>query len=301
MYKIAITGNEFFAKRIVNELKKIQIEANYSSLPRNISNLKSKFRPYAITHFVGSPTVSKDLVKLFFLKLYGKKIVVNWIGYDVRRIKKSRLRKIMGLIGNLFTDVNIATAENLTNDLNKNGIQTRFQPIPVYSIYQLENLPDEKRVAVYLPDNYLNISEFYQGSIVKKLVNAFPEIEFLILKNSGKTFSKPNVKCFEWCGDMEKIYRQVKVVIRLPLEDGTSGTVIEALSMGRYVIASNTLLPYCELIHSYEEAKIALARAIEKTKANEKGSEYVKENFSSQKLSNDLIDIYNSIIDDHMG
>lgn len=292
MYMIAITGQEFFAKRIVYELKQNQIKADFVLLPKSINNLKSKFNSYSIIHFIGSPTVSKDLVKLFFLKLYGKKIVINWIGYDVRRIKSSKLRKIMGSIGKHFTDINIATAENLVDDLNKNGIQAQFQPIPVYSIYPIENLPNEKRVAVYLPDNYPNFSEFYQEPIIKKLVNDFPEIEFLILRNSGKTFSKPNVKCFEWCENMAKIYKQVKVVIRLPIEDGTSGTIIETLSMGRYMIASNTLLPHCEIVHNYEEAKNALTRTIEKTKMNEKGSAYVTDKFSSTKLVNDLIKIY---------
>jgi hypothetical protein len=292
---IAITGNEFFAKRIANELKQNQIKANFVSLPKNINNLKSTFNSYSIIHFVGSPTVSRDLAKLFFLKLYGKKILVNWIGYDVRRIKNSRLRKIMVLIGNHFTDINIANAENLVDDLKKNGIQAQFQLIPVHSIYPIQDLPKEKRVAVYLPDNYPHFAEFYQESIIKKLVNDFPEIEFLILKNSGKTFSEPNVKCFAWCEDMEKIYKQVKVVIRLPIEDGTSGIIIETLSMGRYMIASNTFLPYCEVIHNYEEAKNALKRTIEKTTVNEKGSTHIKKNFSSIKLVNDLIKIYDKL------
>ena len=294
-YTIAITGDEFFGRRIADALKQNNVKADFVPLPKNLYKMKSTFNSYSIIHFVGSPTISKNLPKLFFLKLYGKKILVNWIGFDVRRIKYSKLRRIMGVIGNYFTDINIATAENLVDDLVKNGIQAQFQPIPVYSIYSTEELPLEKRVAVYLPDKYPSFSDFYQETIIKNLVKGFPEIEFLILNNSGKTFFEPNVKCFEWCEDMEKIYKQVQVVIRLPLSDGTSGTIIETLSMGRYMIASNTLLPYCEVVHNYEEAKNALIRTIEKTIINQKGSKYVRENFSSLKLVNDLIKIYDRL------
>jgi len=294
-YAIAITGDEFFGRRIADELKQNNVKANFVPLPKNLYYLKSTFDSYSIIHFVGSPTVSKNLPKLFLLKLYGKKILVNWIGFDVRRIKYSKLRRFMGLVGNYFTDVNIATAENLVDDLVKHGIQAQFQPIPVYSIYSVEDLPHEKRVAVYLPDKHPSFSDFYQETIIKNLVKDFPEIEFLILNNKGNAFSELNVKCLPWVENMEKIYKQVKVVIRLPLSDGTSGTIIETLSMGRYMIASNTLLPYCEVVHNYEEAKNALIRTIEKTIINQKGSKYVRENFSSLKLVNDLIKIYDRL------
>ena len=296
-FSIAITGHEFFGRRIADALKKNKIKADYVPIPKKINDLKPTFAPYSIIHFAGSPTISKNLLKLFFLKLYGKKILANWIGFDVRRVKYSKLRKIMGLIGNYFTDINIATAENLVDDLKKNGIQAQFQPIPVYSIYDIEDLPHEKKVAVYLPDYLPNFSSFYQESVIKNLVKDFPEIEFLILKNSGKNFSEPNVICLKWVEDMKEIYKQVKVVIRLPIEDGTSGTVIETLSMGRYMIASNTLLPFCELIHNYEDAKNALTRMIEKTTINQEGSTYVRENFSTNNLAKNLIKIYDKLID----
>ena len=103
------------------------------------------------------------------------------------------------------------------------------------------------------------------------------------------------MKCFEWIEDMKKIYRQVKAVIRLPIEDGTSGTIIETLSMGRYMIAANTLLPFCSVITNYEEAKLALEQIIEKVEPNTEGSEYVQKNFSTKKLTSELLKIYESI------
>ena len=159
----------------------------------------------------------------------------------------------------------------------------------------MQSLPKENKFAVYLPDKTEKDWKFYQGDLIKKLANEFPKVDFIITANSGKHFNEKNVTCMKWTENMEDVYRKVKGVIRLPLHDGTSGTIIEALSMGREMIASNTWLPHCKMVNNFQDAKKHLENIIMKNSLNKEGSEYAHKNFNIEKLTNELISIYNSL------
>ena len=286
-----------FGKRIERELNQRSFHAKYVSYSDSKKKeIKKIIQRDKIIHFIGSPSTSLIQIKnLIYFKIFGKRIVVNWIGYDVRKTKGNFYYRFLAKICEPLVDINIATSPNLVQDLKSVGINCKFQPIPVYSIYKIRDFPSKNKVAVYLPDWSNDEWEFYQGDIIKKLVKEFPDVEFIIVRNSGHRFSEKNVKCIPWVEDMEDIYSNVKGVIRLPKNDGTSGTIIEALSMGREMIASNTWLPSCKMVNNFENAKKHLKSIIMKTSLNREGSEYVHKNFNMEKLSDELISIYHDL------
>lgn len=292
---IGITGAPFFSKRIVEQLKNKDTDVQYVDLSQNLIRFRNSISDFKIIHFIGSPTVSKNIIKLIICKLLRKKVVVTWIGFDVRRTKYEKFRRFMTIISKSLIDTNNATSKNLTDDLQNIGIKADCQPIPVYSISNVCDFPSKKRALVYLPDNLPENWNFYQGDLVKKLVNDFADIEFFVVKNSGARFSEKNVTCYSWIEDMNKIYEKVRVVIRLPLEDATSGMILEALSMGRYVIASNSVLEHCCLVNSYDELKKAFQNCIDKSAPNHDASKYVHENYDNSRLADNLLEVYSNL------
>ncbi len=295
---IAVIGSEFFGKRIVNALQEKNVKAIY--VPKSVEQgdqLKKELKDHDIIHFVTSPTIFfKEFRTLIRCRFWRKKIVVNWIGADVRRVLSKPFWRFVTKISQPLIDVNIATSQNLVTELNSIGVKAKFQPIPVYSIYDLRELTSENKIAVYLPDRTKKEFQFYQGDMIKKLVKEFPSVEFLIIRNSGRNFNEKNAKCLEWVENMEEIYNQVKCVIRLPLHDGTSGIVVETLSMGRNMISSNTQLPFCHIVNSFEDAKNHIIEIISNSNPNHEGSKYVHENFNSSKLTKELVSIYQQLL-----
>ena len=191
--------------------------------------------------------------------------------------------------------MNFTEDDESVNELNKHGLKSKKLPPPIYKIFSIREFPQEKKIAVYLPDDTLDDFNFYQGNLIKKLVNDFPNIEFIITRNSGKFFSETNVTCIPFAENMEEIYEQVFAVIRLPIKDATGVTIIETLSMGRIMIASSTDFPYCENITSYEDIKNCVTKIIDTPTIQKEASEFIHKNYDNKKIATKLITIYNDI------
>jgi len=198
-------------------------------------------------------------------------------------------------ISQSMIDINLVVSENLKKELNQIGIKAKLQIPPFFSLFKINEIPNQKRVGVYLPDKYKQNWSFYQGDIIKKLVKSFPDVEFIIVPNTGKNFSEKNVKCIKWTDNMEEIYSQVMATIRLPIHDGLSNTILEVLSLGRTMITSPVDFPYCKIATNFEEAKGHLQNVIENPSINIEASEFVHKNYNLAKFTDDLIEIYDNI------
>jgi len=291
-------GGGLFSKRIVNELEKRGINVKLTTTKLRDFRFKEKIKNYPVIHFTGSPTVTfTGLLSLIRFRKWNKKIVVSWVGADIREVKNNIFWRFCTKIFLNFIDFNITDDEFVAKELKQFGISASAQPLPVYLLYPLNELPTKKRIAVYLPDKNESDYDHYQGNLIKKLVNYFPEIEFIITRNSGRHFiNNKNVKAIEWCDDMEGLYHDVIAVIRLPKHDATGATIIETLSMGRTMIASGTNFPFCKIVNKFEDAKNYLEEIIQKPILNKEASEYVHKNYNNSKLADDLIKICKNLI-----
>jgi len=292
---IAIIGVTKFAKRLESQLNNKNVESLFiSELLRDIDF--KKLKSYSIIHFMWSPTLSiRGFLTLIRLKLMHKKIIVSWIGSDVLFANTRLLSKLITKISQGMIDANLTDSENLKKELNQIGIKAKLQRLPIFRFFKINEIPNQKRVSVYLPDEYKHNWSFYQGDIIKKLVKSFPDVEFIIVPNTGKNFSEKNVKCIKWTDNMEEIYSQVMATIRLPIHDGLSNTILEVLSLGRTMITSPVDFPYCKIATNFEEAKGHLQNVIENPSINIEASEFVHKNYNLAKFTDELIEIYDNI------
>lgn len=285
---IGIIGGELFAKILIQELEK-SVDIKLVSTDLRDPELAKKAKDCDIIHYIFSPLVTLGgLRTVQKLKKMKKKIIVHWIGTDVHNAITNRKSKFIAKKYKHLVDVHLTVHSRLVKELDSIGINCEELPLPVFRLYQLHPLPPKKKILVYLPD-WRN--DFFRKKVVDKLFDIFPDLDFIVLPNSGKDYKKTNVTCMSWVDDMEKIYRDVSVLIRLPVHDGFPNSVIEALSMGRYVIYSHEF-PYCEYALSFEEVRVKLVRLLEKTSPNKDGSDYIHSTYDKSAISERLVSLY---------
>ena len=295
---IAELGGGIFSKRIVEEVTKKNIPIKLITTSLKDLKFKNKIKSFPVIHFTGSPTVTfPGIFSLIRFRLWGKKIVVSWMGFDIRRVRRnffwrSTSRVLLGMI-----DVHVTDDEYVAEELKQVGIPARVQPMPIYLIYSLTKLPEKKKIVVYLPDPTIRDFKIYQGSMIRKLVKEFSNVEFLITSNSGKFFQKDdNVECVLWTDNMKEIYENSIAVIRLPVHDATGATIIETLSMGRTMIASATKFPFCKIVNNYEDLKNHLENVIANPILDEDASKYVHETYNNGQLADEFINICKKLV-----
>ena len=104
---------------------------------------------------------------------------------------------------------------------------------------------------------------FYGGPIFDGLVEAFPEVDFVVLGDGETDYhARPNVTSIDHAEDVAAVVARCSVLIRPTLHDGMPRMVLEALSLGRQVIASHEY-PHCygaRYPHEYVEILRAIQR-----------------------------------------
>jgi len=288
---IGIMGNEFFGKRIVKALSgKANVIFLYSSLD-DLSFIK-KIKNVRVIHFIGSPTVSTHgVLTLLRLKMAKKKIIVHWVGADSWLANKKFHLKVYSQLLKNKIELHIAIEKEIARKLESLGIKSITYPLPVATHYNLEPLPSKKQILVYAPDEEEYYWKRFNGDLIKRIVREFPEVTFIILRNSGKYFSEQNVKCFKWVENMKKMYQESLGMIRISEHDGFPGTMVEALSMGRHFVYSQEF-PYCKKATNFEELKKAIEEIINEPKLNIDGKNYIEKEYGLDKIAKGLVDIY---------
>jgi len=291
---IGIIGNEFFGRRVVKALEtKIDATLIYPSL--HDLRFKNKIKKIDIIHFIGSPTVSTHgILTLLRFRSWNKKVIVHWIGGDAWLATNKIIQRYYTILFKNKINLHLAIEDRLSKMLSTIGLDSIEIPLPVAKFFDVMSLPTKNQVIVYAPDESEYFWRRFNGPIIKKLVKEFPDIVFVILRNSGKYFNEPNVRCFSWVENMEELYKSSIAVIRISTHDGLPTTIMEALSMGRQFIYSEPF-PFCKTAKSFEEAKILLREILEKPTINLEGSKYVREKYDSNKIADKLVEIYNNL------
>ena len=194
------------------------------------------------------------LLQTFLWRLCGRKIIRFWVGTDVVHALENRKMKFIFKIFDKMADSNIAQAPWFVEELKRIKIKSLFVPLimPKIKTNHLESLPKKCAILSYLPTVR---QEFYGSKIVIRLAKEFPEIRFIIVANEGGNLpTLKNVECLGYVINMDKIYDQTSILLRMPEHDGLSGMIFDALSRGRYVICS-VKFPGCYHAENYEDVK----------------------------------------------
>jgi len=241
-------------------------------------------------------------------KLLGKKVIYHWIGTDVWYLldsladdfKKGQyshfLYKIFFKILKHFADFHLCGSGNLKKGLAIRGIKAEIIPIvPLKMSFRLGSGKLSLTVLSYLPEER---HEFYGSKIFFDLAKEFPEVTFLALCKEGEMSksSNSNIQYLPYQENMAKIYQKTGIILRMPEHDGMSLMVLDGLLRGKQIIFSYKF-PFCYQANNFSEAKKALRLFIKNPKTNREGAEFVKKNFSHERISRRLVRIYREVLE----
>jgi hypothetical protein len=290
-----------FSERLARQLRSVGVKAE--DLPLAAGKLAFpgwvwrlvRSRP-KIVHYLGAHHGS-----LFYIvpKLLGKRVAIHWIGSDVLYAAspdRSLCQRLLLRLAYRMADLHLAVSQCLADELAQLGIAAVVLPlVPEMPAFPEDEVswPRAKRVYVYLPEAS---QKPYGADAVFRLAEEMADTEFLITSHSGEGAPRaPNLRYLGWVEDMEDVWRDVKVHLRLTEHDGLPQTVIEGLTRGRYVIWSYEL-PYCLRARSPEEAKEALRQALAQDHPNVQGMAWARETFEPSKVARNLKELYVQLV-----
>jgi len=279
---IVIRGEDNWQRVLLNIMSKAGIKADTLAPFRRRGQsvlwlLTKKSRPYRTIYHL-SPC---SAIFCVLARLWGKRTVNHWIGTDVMRYHgRLNMRKRLGIwVHRHLVDLQLADSEILQDELRAVGIETNVvRLLPQAIVAEVTALPEKPAVLSYWDDKRF---DFYGGPVVFALAEAFPQVNFLVARATGKGLTKvpANVRFLGMVGNMPDIYRSCTCLIRMPHHDGLSAMVLEAMAHGRYVIY-NRDCPFTSFARDFDSARKALEEILNKHTPNSAGADYVKKNFS---------------------
>lgn len=295
--KVGIIGPDTQVRHIVELFENNKIE--YSNL--NLC-FKNKNKYIDIARFVVE-VVKVDVVYFIFsayyyntkiriAKLFNKKVINHWIGSDILLAQKNdKYKKIQKYI-----DVNLACSPLIKEELYSMGIDAEDIPIiPAGLNTKYAKIPNKHQVLTYLPEGR---EEFYGIEAIRHLASKYKEINFNIVANTNKSLlDYDNVKFLGYVKleDMDKIYDETSILIRLPEHDGLSLMLLEALLKGKEVIYTYDF-PYVFTPQNLKDLELIFEKIIQQQpKRNSEAHEFVISNYNSDKILQNMIKIFKEV------
>lgn len=230
------------------------------------------------------------------LALVRKPVLIHWIGSDVLRLSAAVRGGVRGLPMRLcafrWARTHLADSPALAEELRSLGVESQVvRLLPKLIEADIEPLPEKFTVLSYWFDDP-GRRAFYGGDTVLQLAVEFPDIDFVILRATGRgAVPLPNVTYLGYRQDMAAIYSASSVLIRLPKHDSLSTMVLEMLARGRYVIYNSPL----DGVHhatTLAEARATLRDILERREPNTRGARMVRREFSLDREAEALAHIY---------
>jgi len=302
MKKILIISQPFFSEGLRNVTKEMNI-ATITVLSLDDPNWKSInfiqkiifVNEFDIIHFFNGKTKLFHFLSYRFLS--HTKIINHFIGTDLYRIiNKNWLKKWkLRLCSKVSQTIAISTL--LHKELQELKIPSKIINFINYDIKKINYLfPNKKKAIAYITSNnkfFFNYHKLY------KLAIDFPDTEFTWCPYKIKKDERipNNVKCIEHISQkfFIKELEKNKVFLRLTIHDGFPNTLLEALSIGRWVIWSfnfNYVSSYC----TYSDLKNIFNFLINKTNPNIDGEDYILNNFNLNIIREQFLGLYETAL-----
>lgn len=228
-------------------------------------------------------------------KLLGKKVVYHWAGTDVLNYlhHPEWLKKWHPKV-----DIHLAYAPNLQKELATLGVESKvFTIVPKLKL-EPASMPENHAILLCIPDDKPGLAEFYGYEEMKKVIEAFPNLEFVVVRSSHpEKYQYKNVRhmgVLTW-EEMEDIYNKISIVIRYPEHDGLSLLLMEATIKGKYILYRHEL-PHTIHITSCEEICAALRTLINTPPTvNIEACEYGVKTYNQDKCLVEVTEILESL------
>ncbi len=203
----------------------------------------------------------RETVRLTLSALSGRPLIRWWVGTDVLDCMQDPDSLRFAKYVSTFTTANVAVAPHLVGELAQIGLEATCIPSVLDSRrYDGQGQPTgrpARRILAYLPTR----SSFYGEEVVRRAIEANPDIEFLIVGTtcSGWVSQYSNVKHLGMVEDMPSVYSQAGCLLRVTQHDGLPRMVLESLLQGKYVIYS---WPFdgCWLARDFPQVQAAIER-----------------------------------------
>ena len=221
-------------------------------------------------------------------------VILHWIGSDVLSFLASpRWSKAAGPVLNTAC-LHLAGSRSLVRELRQVGVYAKYEPLGVGDLGNVDLPPLLLRPAAlaYLPADRF---EFYGGLKVLEMALRASEIEWFVVANDGRGVqAPPNVRFLGYVENMDEVYRQITVLVRLTEHDGTGVMPVEALARGRHVVWSQRM-PFCRFADSVDVALREVRGAIATRSLNLGGADFVRREFGAEAQRNRLAHLYRTL------
>lgn len=268
-------ASQFIACQL--ELRGIEVLRIRSSIP-----FKERLRAIRRADAVYSTAHGFSYRFFALVKTLGKRSVNHWIGTDVLRAISSQSWARQAKLTDVFIDKQLTVAPHLVHELASIDLQAGLVPIlPDHTGIGIRtSSPRKVSVLTYLPDAR---PDFYGAEVVYGLARQFPNVSFVVVAGTSHVQPElPNIEYLGYIQNMDRLYEQAPILIRMPEHDGLPKMVLEALIRGNQVIY-NYDFPYCYRAANLEEAAACLMQIIaDGCPINHDGHRYVVEKYDQQ-------------------
>ncbi len=268
---ILILGLPYFGRLLARDLSGLGWNARYMDHPGRDAGgwakVASAATRAAIVYLIGS-RIDRGSPQDNLLRFRRKPVVIHWVGTDVQfAIEEHRRNNVSVRIAERA--IHWCDAPWLVDELRTAGVRSQFVPLPIpIDEGPPPALPGRFSVLLYYPVDDEDRRLFDAGTLLR-LPAAFPEVHFTLVPSPPETLPgplPPNLDARPWVEDMDALYRETTVLVRLTWHDGQSFMAAEALSRGRYVIWTQPM-PGAIQAAGFEQVSAALRRLVERHRA----------------------------------
>lgn len=273
--RVLILGLPYFGQRLAESLTTRGWRARY--LPHPGRSLRGWARVAVaaaradIIYLVGS-RLDRRSPQALLLRLRRRPVVIHWVGTDVQlALEAHRRRNASARIAERA--IHWCDAPWLATELRQAGIRADVVALPIpLPAAEPPPLPSRFTVLLYYPVDAFD-REVFDGETLLRLPAAFPAVRFILIPSPAETLPvppPPNLETPGWVDDMDALYRETTVIVRLTSHDGQSFMAAEALARGRYVIWTHPM-PGAILAAGFDAVAAALRALLERHEAGALG------------------------------
>jgi glycosyltransferase involved in cell wall biosynthesis len=218
---------------------------------------------------------------------------MNWVGTDVllasEALKSGTFRKDYMDYATHFCEVSW-----IQDELKAIGIEAEIVNFASFDrVFDLQ-MPQSNRLSVLSYIAKIR-SDFYGIDTFLNAAKRLPEIDFLIAGTEAEEYTPlpSNVRALGWVQDMQQVYNQAHVCVRIPEHDGLSTFILEALARGKQVIYKYPF-DHCHVCETEDELVKRLQELDLDLKSgnwtvNTEGASFIREHFNKERILADLL------------
>ena len=233
-----VIGLPYFGKQLVRDLKSydssiqvVYLNTYYSKLDRFKFLL---FLPFYQTVLSINGSTSKS--SAFDLAIrWKKKLFMIWVGSDVLLAKENHQHQSEIQVYKTYAK-HLCEVSWIQQELAAISIPATVAPFVSFDKQFTATTQDSKelKALIYIAQDK---EQFYGIEWIIEASKQLPKVQFTIVGSEGKGFEvSANIKFKGWVKDMNPLFQEHDVCIRIPEHDGLSVFVLESLARGKQVI-----------------------------------------------------------------